>query len=309
MSNAVARRGAQPAPQKSRTPDRIEEIRSAMLGRADEITQALGSTIPAEKFVEVALLMVATLDNRPPQRGGLSLREKVLACSTESLVLCVLQAAHTGLRLDGKQATVIPYGQAAQFTPMVKGRIDLILRAQNVAKVVARHVYDCDKFDYMLGTEEWIRHQPALDRPDDARLTHAYAVVTYRDGTQAFEVLDGRRVNTIRQKMAKQPDSPAWAHSEAQMWEKCALNRVSRLVDVDPDHAARMAIAEAAEFKLPADDADVRVADRISTQLADARDRVTKLQAGEAVAPARQSGPEPQAPEGSDSVSAGATPH
>lgn len=265
----------------------IEGLRTQLLSRTSDIERALAGTIKPEVFIEVALTAIATLQD-PDQRA------KILACTADSIVLSVVKAALAGLKIDGKQSTIIPYGQVATWSPMVKGRRDLIMRSENVAKVVSRHVLEGDEFSFRLGTNEEIIHVPSLDPKPDAKVTHAYAIVTYKDGTQVFEVLSRNRIEDIRTKMSKAGSSPAWKNSYPQMAEKCALNRLEQMVDTDTLTSSRMAHAMDAEFDVGAAlpvDPGATAADRVNDQVDEAKRRLMELKAqrdGEA------SDPEPQ---------------
>lgn len=251
---------------------RLDLIRGAMLGKASELTIALANTIEPTKFVEIALTMIASI--KEPET-----RAKVLDCTPESLALAVVQCAQLGLRMDGQHATVVPYAGVAQFTPMVRGRIALINRAPGIAGVVTRAVYDCDQFDVLMGTTEEIVHRPNLDRPQDAKLTHAYAVVRFLDGRPpVFEVVTRARIDQIREQFSKAKDSPAWKKSFAEMAQKVALNRIERLIDTDPDHARILRAAVEAEFTLPTEPDDGEaVTARVRDQVADARAKIEQL--------------------------------
>lgn len=262
------------------TAARLEEFRSALLGQADRITVALAESIPAEQFIELALTAIGTASDESWKPDVPSPRQKLLECSTDSLVMAVLQAAHAGLRIDGKESTLVPYKKQAAWTPMVKGRINLILRAPNVAKVAARHVLDCDQFSYEYGTDEKITHVPNLDPPEGAKLTHAYAVVTYKDGTKVFDVLSADRIEQIRTQFSKAGDSPAWKKSYNEMAQKCALNRVERLVDTDVETSRRMAAAMSAEFEIHARDLGSEIVDKVTDQVAAARAQIERLKPG-----------------------------
>ena len=113
-------------------------------------------------------MAIATADDKA--RVGL------LKCTPDSVATSVVQAAQAGLRIDGRQSALIPHGNKAVWYPMVKGRIDLIMRAPHVVKVVSRHVLDCDDFSYELGHGR-VDQAPAAsragrERQADARLRH-----------------------------------------------------------------------------------------------------------------------------------------
>lgn len=253
----------------------IENLRVELISRSSDIERALAGTIDPRVFIETALTAIATIQD-PDQRA------KILSCTADSIVLCVVKAAHAGLRIDGRQSTLIPYGQVATWSPMVKGRRDLIMRAANVSTVVSRHVLEGDEFEFMQGTEEWIRHKPSLDPPPNAKLTHAYAIVTYKDGGKVFEVLSRNRIEDIRTKMSKASNSPAWRNSYNEMAQKCALNRLEQMVDTDPATAARMAHAMDSEFEvgaaLPADPG-ATAAERVNDQADELNRRLLEIKA------------------------------
>jgi len=100
---------------------------------------------------------------------------KILACTTPSLMNCAATFAGLGLMPDGVtgQAFILPFAGIA--TPVIgyKGYNTLGDRAgRTIDGTVVR---EGDTFDYELGTRPWVKHKPTSA---DGRITHAWAVAS-----------------------------------------------------------------------------------------------------------------------------------
>lgn len=254
----------------------VQQMRDEMLQRLPDFESALRGIVPPDTFIEIALTTLITTDD---SRGA---RTQLLLCSPESVLLAALKSAHSGLRLDGKQAALIPYGNAATFMPMVKGVIDLIKRSPDVAKLESRCVYEGDFFDWELGLTPKLVHKPKGE-VGTRKITHAYAIVWWKEASASptFEVMDAGQIEYNRQTFAKAPNSPAWTKSPGEMYRKTVVHRISKYVDLDAQTAARLKAITEAEFEIvpgapaavAADVAD-DASSRIRGQLDSVRERV-----------------------------------
>lgn len=215
--------------------DAVAGIREKLLSRTEDFERALSDLIPAESFVQTAL--TALTDN-----------EDLLRCSTESILLASLKAAQAGLRLDGRQAALVPYKGAATFMPMVQGVLDLISRSPGVAKVEARVVRQGDDFRYRYGSSPDIEHVPSATATKGREVTHAYAIVWWRTGAPpTFEVLDRDEIEAARA-VSRASNSQAWRSWYGEMARKTAIHRISKYVDLAPDTARRLGHVMDAEW-------------------------------------------------------------
>lgn len=168
----------------------------------------------------------------------------LLKCSPISIAVALGQVAQLGLDV-GITAHLIPYGQTCTFVADYKGYIELMCRA-GARKVEAYVVREGDLFEWGLGLEPYLRHQP---HGNVARaITHGYAIATMRSGEKVFEVVSLQEVDAIRAKHSK-----SWVKGEAPEWyvRKTAVRRLWKYVpktpalealvqhDEDPDSTAR----------------------------------------------------------------------
>jgi len=175
---------------------------------------------------------------------------KLANCSVESLLDGVATAAQLGLTLTPAMghAALVPYGNECQFQPMYQGLISLAYRSGRVGKIVGRAVYQGDDFDYLEGTEEYIKHRPGGEA-DPLKLTHAYAVAWIIGADQPiFVVLNREQIERARRfSKATRPDSPWKLHYEA-MAIKTAIKRLAKLIPKDPEDKASRMFAMAVQY-------------------------------------------------------------
>ena len=133
--------------------------------------------------------------------------------------------------------------------------VDLATRDGRIQSFTVQEVYDCDEFEYKLGTQRFINHIPANERPEKAKLTHCYAIAWFPGGGYEFEVMTRKDIEYIRDTYtAKYKDgniiSPAWKYSFGRMGCKTVLNRLIKRLPVNP------VLAEAIERSHVADGMD-----------------------------------------------------
>ena len=97
-------------------------------------------------------------------------------CDLNSIFASVVVAAQLGLEIGvGGQGYLIPYKGKATFVPGWRGLVDLVSRAGR-ATVWTGAVYEGDKFEWALGDNPFVRHQPDGDSDDWTQITHVYAI-------------------------------------------------------------------------------------------------------------------------------------
>lgn len=163
-----------------------------------------------------------------------------------SILLAVRQAAVIGLEPNTplQEAWLLPRKNQgtmeAQLMIGYKGLLKLARRSGLVRSVRAEVVHEQDDFHYQLGLHPDIHHVPAVG--DRGELTHAYAVVEYRDDALDFRVLDKAEVERHRAKSDSwrneraRPYSPWTVWPEA-MWRKTALRAVLSMAPLTADAA------------------------------------------------------------------------
>lgn len=208
---------------------RLDDLQDFLESRKDKLNDALAGAMDIERFLKVALIAAT---KNPDLRSS----------SKESLYLAIMESASVGLQPDNREAALIKYGDHAEFMPMVKGIINLMLRSPGVTKVEARAVYDGDEFGYWYGLHPDLKHIPSGQTSE--KVTHAYAVV-WRQGTEpTFEVVTREEIEAARHS-SRAPDSPAWRNWYAEMSRKVALKRLSKYIDLSPEASRAIEIDHA----------------------------------------------------------------
>lgn len=159
---------------------------------------AIGLSLPRgmdqDRFVR--LLLTATASN-----------PRLLECDPISFLRAGVISAQLGLEPNDPrgEAYLIPYGKQVQFQIGYKGLMKLARRA-GAAGFGADVVYTGDEFDWMQGTEQWLRHK-RHGNDDAAQITHAWAAAKV-DGESEFVVMFRSQVDKIMH------ESQAWRGAE-----------------------------------------------------------------------------------------------
>ncbi|MFC3107431.1 recombinase RecT [Undibacterium arcticum] len=133
-----------------------------------QIALALPKHISADRMVRLA--MTSFSQNATLQK-----------CDMHSIFASVVIAAQLGLEIGvGGQGYLVPYKQRdnsykATFVPGWQGLVDLVSRAGR-ATVWTGAVYQGDKFDWALGDNPFVKHQPEGDADNWKQISHVYAI-------------------------------------------------------------------------------------------------------------------------------------
>lgn len=175
-------------------------------------------------------------------------------CDPASIVLAVARIAQWGLEI-GDTAHLLPFGKECTPTPDYRGLVEMIVRSGAARGVEARVVREGDEFSYQYGTSKGIRHVPMAK--SNARITHAYAIVTLRFQDFDFTVLDRDEIEATRKK------SKSWSGGalEDVPWyaKKTAVRRAVNLVPKNAKLASLLTSVEeveAGEFTVAPPDRD-----------------------------------------------------
>lgn len=213
----------------------------------------LPSNVSVEAFKNAAI--VAAQDN--PQ---------ILLCERDSVFKSIRSLAAAGLVPDGREAALVPfktrdgdrYISKCQAMPMVFGLIKMVRRSGEVADIRAHIVYsgevEAGRFEYVIGDEERLEHQPILfgDRGDPVA---CYAIAKLKDGTIIREFMSAQEIDHIRRSGASQKifqkgerpkvsDTPVgiWADWWTEMWKKTVIRRICKRLDMSAEDMRRVMV-------------------------------------------------------------------
>lgn len=215
----------------------------------------LPSNVSVEAFKNAAI--VAAQDN--PQ---------ILLCERDSVFKSIRSLAAAGLVPDGREAALVPfktrdgdrYISKCQAMPMVFGLIKMVRRSGEVADIRAHIVYsgevEAGRFEYVIGDEERLEHQPILfgDRGDPVA---CYAIAKLKDGTIIREFMSAQEIDHIRrsgasQKIFQKGERPKvsetpigiWADWWGEMWKKTVIRRICKRLDMSAEDMRRVMVEQ-----------------------------------------------------------------
>lgn len=183
-------------------------------------------------------------------------RPELWECDPVSVARAVVESAQMGLEPTGAigGAHLVPFHNTktgrkeAQLIIDYRGYVQLARRSGEVSKVWARIVREKDEFVVEAGTDDTLHHRPFLGQDDPGNVTHVYAVIAYRDGSQQFDWDTRAWVETIR-KRSKASDKGPWVTDWAEMAKKSILRRLLKTapLTVEARHAIELEEQEEAE--------------------------------------------------------------
>ncbi|MER9961683.1 recombinase RecT [Mesorhizobium sp. M0045] len=146
---------------------------------------ALPAHIPVERFVRVVM---TAIQNNPD----------LLKVSRRSLFNSAMKAAQDGLLPDSREGAIVPYGDEAQWLPMVGGIRKKARNSGEIATWDVHAVFENDEFDFELGDSPYIKHKPTLGEP--GKLVAVYSIATMKSGEISRDVMSVSAVEKIRTK-------------------------------------------------------------------------------------------------------------
>lgn len=187
-------------------------------------------------------------------------------CDPPTVVASVMQAAQLGLEIGGPlgRSYLVPFNNSktgrkeCQLIIGYKGMIELALRSGMVETIEGYPVYEGDVFEYSLGLNRKLEHEPCGE-DDPAKLTHAYAIVRFKGGGVLFTVLTRNAIEKVRDRSAGGRNA-IWKLYFPEMGVKTAIRRIFKFTPASPEIARAVAIDELAEAgvsTLDALDADI----------------------------------------------------
>lgn len=223
---AVARRPAKAAPKEN----------EAQLAFRDYI---LGDQVRA-RLVDVASKYLAPEDIMRCVLVAASRKPRLLDCTRDSVLRCMMDAALIGVRPGGTMGRgwLIPRynkrirGFECTFDPGYRGLSDVARRSGAVRRIEARVVHALDIFRVLEGSDPSIDHEPydGGDWPGEVRAS--YAIAVYSDGGRHFEVVWKRDLDKIME-MSENVDEKGklvgpWVDWYDEMAKKSAVRRLCK---------------------------------------------------------------------------------
>lgn len=199
----------------------------ATLLRSESVQEQLALALPKYLTPDRMMRVALTTINRNP---------KLLGCTPESLLSCLMQCAQAGLEPDGRNAHLIPYGDQCTVIFDWKGLVSLA-RRNGVKAIHGDVVCDNDFFEPSFEGGVKLVHKVDYRKPRGAvYAAYCYAII---DGEPDYEVMNLQEIEAIR-KRSMAGNSGPWVKDWNEMAKKTVLRRFSKRWPLDPEVAAAM---------------------------------------------------------------------
>lgn len=215
----------------------------AVMGKLAEV---VGKTMRPEALIRMALMAAS----RNPD---------IAKCTRDSVLRALLDAAELGIAPGGLQGRgyLVPRKNnkakdangnsitvlECNFDPGWRGLLDIARRSDKIKSVEAHVIYTNEKHRILFGTTPLLEHEPMLDG-DRGQVLCAYAVATFRDGTQQVELVTGPDLDKVRNMGAK---SGPWETWYEEMARKTAIRRLCKFLPYEPELERAIEVSHAAD--------------------------------------------------------------
>ena len=186
---------------------------------------------------------------------------KLMACDSRTLLLSIMNAALAGLEPNTPlyEGWLIPFNNRksgtveCQFIPGYRGLLKIARNSGEVASIIARLVYEKDKFDVSFGTKTAITHIPVLDG-DRGKVRLVYAIGRLKDpGADPYvEIMTLDEIKAISKRSAsynksKQVHYGPWATDFNQMALKTVIRRICKYMPASVEMASALELDDRAQ--------------------------------------------------------------
>jgi recombination protein RecT len=221
-------------------------IRGLLEKSKKQMALALPKHLSADRLLRVAM---TSIQKNP----------KLLDCTQQSLLACVMTCAQLGLEPDQflGQAYLVPFKDTKKgivvctLIPGYRGYIALARRSGEVKSVSAQVVYENDDFVLQYGIDEKLTHTPAEGDRGEAK--GAYVIFKYKDGGYSFDYMSKSDIEKIRKRSKSANDGP-WVTDWDEMAKKTVIKRHSKVTPLSVELQTAIALEDRANNQEAQDD-------------------------------------------------------
>lgn len=218
-----------------------KSIKQLLIAQEGQIAKALPSVMTPERFTRIAMTALST-------------NPKLQACTGESFLGALMQAAQLGLEPNTPlgQAYLIPYGSQCQFQLGYKGLIELAHRSGEFKSIYAQTVYENDEFSFELGLDADLIHKPVLGSSRGKPIAY-YAVYKLVNGGYGFEVMSYDDITSHAKQFSKSVNNGPWKTNFDEMAKKTVLKKVLKYAPIKTEFARGIAQDETVKSAISED--------------------------------------------------------
>lgn len=195
--------------------------------RAETTKQIFKSILPSDKQADKTMskwfnILVSETKADP----------KLMACTPDSLVGCLVSAAQLGLE-PGKNIGhfyMIPRAKTCTMLVGYKGMLELARRSGQIDSIEVHEVFEGDEFDYSWGITPVLKHKPKIGvRDTKEKPILVYALAMLKNGRAQFDVMSIAEIEDIARKSPSYNFGP-WQTHASEMRKKTVLKRLCKLL-------------------------------------------------------------------------------
>lgn len=203
--------------------NRRPNIKDLLEKMAPEFKRALPKHMDTDRLLRIAM---TTIRQNP----------QLLAADQTSLLASLMQCAQLGLEpgLLG-HAYLVPFRNTrenrtdVQFILGYRGMVELARRSDNIESIMVEAVHEHDTFEYVLGLEPKLVHQPALK--DRGKPYLYYGVVKFKGGGHQMKVMTIEEIEKHRA-MSKSGSKGPWVEHYDEMCKKTVFRSMFKWLPV-----------------------------------------------------------------------------
>jgi recombination protein RecT len=234
QNQAMTRRSAQEIQKDAvaATSQRVAEFQKQVDNFAGHLTQALPRHVSLDRFKRVLITAAA-------------MNPDLLLADRRTLFLSSIKCASDGLLPDGRQAALVVYNteikrrdpvtgidqkfriDAVSYMPMLAGIRERMRNTGEVVSADAHVVCKQDRFEYRLGDNASIEHEPPPLGQDRGEIVGAYAIIRLKSGEVLRDVMSKQEIEQTRSQ-SRAKDSLMWSKFYAEAARKTVLRRCSK---------------------------------------------------------------------------------
>lgn len=191
------------------------DIRSLII--SDKVKAQIRLALPVHMSPDRMMRVALTAINKTP---------KLLDCTQESILSCLMQCSQYGVEPDGRHAHLIPYGNQCTLIIDYKGIVALVRRSGEVNDIYADVVCENDRFEFQKGRDRKLTHSYDLRQPR-GEVIGVYSYVVPKEGADSFEIMSVDEVEAIRARSRSGKAGP-WVSDWNEMAKKTVFRRHSK---------------------------------------------------------------------------------
>ena len=196
------------------------DLRSFIAGDKfkEQVALALPKHLTPDRFARIALTAIT----RNP---------KLLDCTRESLLRCLMDLSAMGIEPDGRRAHLIPYGKDCTLILDYKGIVEIVRRDPDILDVQCISIRENDVAEWKNGE---MNHQidPKKER---GSVVSTYTRIAWRNGSISIGEPFSKDDAEHAKKSSKSASSGPWKDHYVEMWKKSNIKRDSKMWPLSPE--------------------------------------------------------------------------